>query len=70
MKSEDKDGALIEYIIEFLIFHLNFLYFSSYTYAVFDRNGDGSVDFSEFVLAVSLQNKNDLDSQIELGFEM
>jgi Ca2+-binding EF-hand superfamily protein len=39
-----------------------------HVFAVFDKNGDGSIDFSEFVLAVGLTNKNDLDSTLELSF--
>jgi Ca2+-binding EF-hand superfamily protein len=39
-----------------------------HVFAVFDKNGDGSIDFSEFVLAVGLTSKNDLDSTLELSF--
>jgi hypothetical protein len=37
---------------------------------MFDKNGDDTVDFSEFVLAIGLINKEDLDSQLELCFSM
>jgi Ca2+-binding EF-hand superfamily protein len=37
-------------------------------FAVFDKNGDGSIDFSEFVLAIGLISKSDLDSTLELSF--
>jgi hypothetical protein len=70
MKAEDKDGKLIEYVMAFLIFHLNCLSSSSNMFAVFDQNGDGSVSFSEFVVAIALGNKTDLNSQLELAFEM
>jgi Ca2+-binding EF-hand superfamily protein len=53
-----------------LRFHCNYSYHLSATFAVFDTNHDGTVDFSEFVLASALENKNDLDSKLDLSFRM
>jgi Ca2+-binding EF-hand superfamily protein len=39
-------------------------------FRVFDKNGDGSIDFSEFVLAYASQVNKDLDSQLDLIFSM
>lgn len=67
--SEDENGHLVGYVFDFLVIHHNRLCFSSNVFGVFDKNGDGSIDFSEFVLAVGLTNKKDLDSTLELAFE-
>ncbi|CAF1515227.1 unnamed protein product [Rotaria sp. Silwood1] len=39
-------------------------------FAVFDTNHNGSIDFSEFVLASTVGYKIDLDSQLELAFSL
>jgi Ca2+-binding EF-hand superfamily protein len=39
-------------------------------FSVFDKNRDGTIDFSEFVLIIAMGNKEDLDSRLELVFEM
>jgi len=44
--------------------------FFSQIFPIFDKNGDGTVDFSEFVLSCGLGSKNDLDSQLDLAFTL
>ncbi|CAF4244188.1 unnamed protein product, partial [Adineta steineri] len=39
-------------------------------FAVFDTNHDGTIDFSEFVLAEAIGNKKDPDSALELSFAL
>ncbi|CAF1266243.1 unnamed protein product [Rotaria sordida] len=39
-------------------------------FSVFDKNRDGTIDFSEFVLIIAMGNKEDLDSRLELVFEI
>ena len=39
-------------------------------YLVIDKNRDGTIDFSEYVLIIALGNKEDLDSRLEVVFEM
>lgn len=39
-------------------------------FSVFDKNRDGKIDFSEFILIIALGNKEDLDSRLEVIFEM
>jgi hypothetical protein len=68
--SEDENGAFAEYVNTFLIFPRNRLCCFSNAFAVFDTNHDGSIDFSEFVLAAVIENKNDLESVLELSFAM
>jgi hypothetical protein len=68
--SDDKQGVFSEYVITYLIFHCNRLCCNSTVFRVFDKNGDGSIDFSEFVLAYASQVNKDLDSQLDLIFSM
>jgi len=68
--SEDSSGALAEYVNAFLIFHHNRLCYFSNAFAVFDTNHDGSISFSEFVLAAATGNSHDLDSKLELSFAL
>ena len=70
MGSEDENGVLAEYVNTLLIFPRNHLCYFSNTFAVFDTNHDGSIDFSEFVLATAIGNKNDVDSQFDLAFAL
>ena len=39
-------------------------------FSVFDKNRDGTIDFSEFALIIAMGNKEDLDSRLELVFQM
>ena len=39
-------------------------------YSMFDKNRDGTIDFSEYVLIIALGNKEDLDSRLDVVFEM
>ncbi|CAF3172416.1 unnamed protein product [Rotaria socialis] len=41
-----------------------------HVFAVFDKNHDGTIDFSEFLLAVSVGTPHDLDSHLDYVFEM
>jgi len=66
--SDDQNSALSEYVTVFLIFLYNFLCFSSLIFSVFDTNGNGTVDFSEFVLTLDMTKKSDLDTQVEPAF--
>ncbi|CAF4182086.1 unnamed protein product, partial [Adineta steineri] len=45
-------------------------YYFSNVFAVFDTNHDGTIDFSEFVLAEAIGNKKDPDSALELSFAL
>jgi hypothetical protein len=68
--SDDKQGLFSEYVIVYLIFHYYCLCCNSTVFRVFDKNGDGSIDFSEFVLAYASQVNKDVDSQLDLVFSM
>ncbi len=52
-----------------LIFFLRFLMFR-YAFAAFDSNNDGSIDFDEFLLAVSATSQGDLDQRLEVAFNL
>ena len=52
------------------MFYLNHLYLYSHRFAAFDQNGDGVIDFSEFVLSAGISNKSDLDQVLDFAFEM
>ncbi|CAM4792363.1 unnamed protein product [Rotaria magnacalcarata] len=41
-----------------------------HVFAVFDKNHDGTIDFNEFLLAVSVGTPHDLDSHLDYVFEM
>ncbi|CAF1019333.1 unnamed protein product [Adineta steineri] len=40
------------------------------TFAAFDANHDGSINFTEFTFAIMAQNKTDLDSILNFSFEV
>ena len=42
----------------------------SHVFAVFDRDHDGTIDFTEFLLAVAAGSPGDLDSHLKYVFEM
>lgn len=63
-------GNFTEYVIAFVTFSYNPICCFSHIFAVFDKNGDGSIDFSEFVLACGIGTTNDLTSELELAFAM
>ncbi|CAF0777377.1 unnamed protein product [Adineta steineri] len=44
--------------------------FCKYAFATFDTNHDGSIDFDEFILAISVSSQGDLDDRLELAFDM
>jgi hypothetical protein len=67
---EGKNSNVPEYVFTFFIFLYNRLCCSSLMFPVFDQNGDGTVDFGEFVLASAAASRNDLDSQLDLAFSL
>ena len=66
----DRNADLVEYVTVFHIFHYICLRYSSHAFAGFDRNNDGSIDFTEFVLVMGQKEKKDLNSTLDLAFEM
>lgn len=48
----------------------NHLYCFSNTFAAFDANHDGFIDFTEFLLAIVAQNRTDIDGSLEFTFEL
>ncbi|CAF1556343.1 unnamed protein product [Rotaria magnacalcarata] len=44
--------------------------YCKYAFTTFDTNHDGSVDFSEFLLAMTATSKGDLDDRLTVAFEM
>jgi Ca2+-binding EF-hand superfamily protein len=67
---KDKYGDGAEYVTMFFIFLCNCLCSSSFFFSMFDKNGDGSVDFSEFVLSCGMFSKGDIDSELDLAFTL
>lgn len=39
-------------------------------FPIFDQNGDGTVTFNELVLGSAMTNNSDMESQLELAFDM
>ncbi|CAF4248652.1 unnamed protein product, partial [Adineta steineri] len=39
-------------------------------FATFDQNDDGSIDFDEFLLAISATSHGDLDDRLSVAFDM
>lgn len=68
--SNDKGGELSEYVFVYVMFRNYFQCCFSNVFLAFDNNQDGSIDFSEFSLAYCAGIKQDLDSQLDLAFEM
>jgi Ca2+-binding EF-hand superfamily protein len=41
-----------------------------YAFETFDTNHDGTIDFDEFLLAVSATSQGDLDERLGVAFDM
>lgn len=48
----------------------NFMCLLSNTFAVFDANHDGTISFSEFVLAVAATEKEGYGTALDFAFDM
>jgi hypothetical protein len=70
MGDPDYTDTDYEYITALFTFLYNLFCCSSHAFSMFDTNGDGTIDFSEFVLTYSLLQRTDLASRLELVFGM
>jgi Ca2+-binding EF-hand superfamily protein len=43
---------------------------SRYAFATFDANNDGSINFEEFLLAISASSQGDLDDRLAVAFDL
>jgi Ca2+-binding EF-hand superfamily protein len=57
-------------MLHFFIFRCSRLCCSSNLFLLFDKNGDGSVDFSEFVLSCGVFKRRDIGSEFDLAFAL
>ena len=46
------------------------LFFSRLAFDTFDSNNDGTIDFDEFLLAISATSQGDLDQRLSVAFDM
>ncbi|CBY14598.1 unnamed protein product [Oikopleura dioica] len=44
--------------------------FAKFVFNVFDRNGDGSIEFSEFLQALSITSRGNVDEKLEWAFKL
>ncbi|CAF3627278.1 unnamed protein product [Rotaria sp. Silwood1] len=44
--------------------------FCKYAFNTFDANGDGHIDFEEFLLAISATSQGKLDDRLAVAFDM
>ncbi|CAF2752111.1 unnamed protein product [Rotaria sp. Silwood2] len=44
--------------------------FCKYAFSTFDRDNNGTIDFTEFMLAIALTQSGDLDERLALAFDM
>lgn len=41
-----------------------------YAFATFDANNDGSINFDEFLLAISASSQGDIDDRLAVAFDL
>jgi Ca2+-binding EF-hand superfamily protein len=41
-----------------------------YAFQTFDSNNDGTIDFEEFLLAISVSSQGSLDDRLAVAFDM
>lgn len=65
---EDRNSGLAEYVFVFFRAHCKYSCYFIKIFPLFDTNDDETINFSEFAVATTMLNKNDLDSGLELAF--
>ena len=49
---------------------LHYSFFDRFAFDTFDANHDGTIDFEEFLLAISATSQGDLDDRLAVAFDM
>ena len=60
----------IDYIFVFLTYRRTVLWAFRLAFDTFDTNDDGTIDFDEFLLAISATSHGDLDDRLSVAFDM
>lgn len=55
-------------LVDETFFHLSI--FLRFAFDTFDANHDGTIDFEEFLLAISATSQGDIDDRLAVAFDM
>ncbi len=61
---------LIASKIKLYLFIMFFLLICRYAFDTFDANHDGTINFEEFLLAISVTSQGDLDDRLAFAFDL